>query len=768
MVGLREIWNLGDPAALDPSIQQQVAQQQQFFSAAVNTVNGALQTIAAHAPPAVHASLVARREQLYQRYHQALAAAQQDPTSLEGVVATADELGVEAVRQASEARDLLRQWEQKTGTLEATEDIVAQAPDGGDANQLREQVLKAVEAANSRDYQAACHQLDAAAKSARSVISKETPGHTAAQTDAEVNEKRFQLAGPAADPPVVPTDRAALETWQNPLVNGDPRDLFSPERMDSVVDMHFQGEGTSELNNAMEAILFAEPGADVSQHLKAIGAARGLDEAAVQQQFERFRQLQDVAKQLEAARGLDPEEVLTEKGKTRYQNDYGDFLGSQSSLRYGQVVGEATGLDPAFASLLNPTGGMVGPGMDVLAPVDADSPVIWHGIFHDAGGYLLNYQNSGPGYTYLQHKQPESGRRGSDPLQGQVEGVSYWYERRQSDRSVVEDLYEFDFTAEDPQEKQLAYDRYVKHPIADAQQLADQITQDGLTEVRELTDATRQFSQESLTQLKDSTQTAADAVQEQVAEADATVGRYADKARELGVEGQLVDAAEQTVHEHLAAVNQQVESWENRLAATFDATSQDVENNLNEIDRWAAASAAALRQGAAEAAVELEQTIHDELVELGQDAELMETIRNTLNTALETKQDVGLLVDDVNREIDAAQARAHEFYSEAVSSIGRSVDQGAEQLADGRDALIGKLNEVRAEAAAAVALVEGKVDLVAAGLDQAGQDILDSAAGVTDSLADSVADGADAIHNSVGLATDFAAERLDRLTNLLG
>jgi hypothetical protein len=65
----------------------------------------------------------------------------------------------------------------------------------------------------------------------------------------------------------------------------------------------------------------------------------------------------------------------------------------------------------------------VGPGNGA---VDGnDSAIGYHGAVHDAGGYLYNFHNQGPGYDYLGRE----GRDTSSPLSGQRSGISYWREK---------------------------------------------------------------------------------------------------------------------------------------------------------------------------------------------------------------------------------------------------------------------------------------------------------------------------------------------------
>lgn len=102
---------------------------------------------------------------------------------------------------------------------------------------------------------------------------------------------------------------------------------------------------------------------------------------------------------------------------------HGDFMGSTASLRYGKVVGDVYGIDPVFrGALLNPTGGLVGPGDDSYEPSDNDA-IGYHGIFHDAAGYLYNHQGKiGPGYDYMDRDPFAT----SNSLTGQVGGISWW------------------------------------------------------------------------------------------------------------------------------------------------------------------------------------------------------------------------------------------------------------------------------------------------------------------------------------------------------
>ena len=58
--------------------------------------------------------------------------------------------------------------------------------------------------------------------------------------------------------------------------------------------------------------------------------------------------------------------------------------------------------------------------------IDAkERPVGYHGIMHDAGGYLLKHHEMGPGYDYLGLE----GRNPTHPLTGQESGIRYWNQK---------------------------------------------------------------------------------------------------------------------------------------------------------------------------------------------------------------------------------------------------------------------------------------------------------------------------------------------------
>lgn len=120
-----------------------------------------------------------------------------------------------------------------------------------------------------------------------------------------------------------------------------------------------------------------------------------------------------------------------------------DFRASREQLLFGKVMGDVFGIHEVFAALLSPTGGLVGPGNELIPGlVDSphlspDNPVALHGTVHDAAGYLKAYHNEGPGYNYRGNDVeaivtdviellPDDIANTILPLTGQISGIAYW------------------------------------------------------------------------------------------------------------------------------------------------------------------------------------------------------------------------------------------------------------------------------------------------------------------------------------------------------
>lgn len=127
--------------------------------------------------------------------------------------------------------------------------------------------------------------------------------------------------------------------------------------------------------------------------------------------------------------------------------DLKGYWGSRRQLLFGKVVGDSLGLHPAFAALLSPSGGLIGPsdglvtlGLDGnLSGVVDENAWDYHGAAHDAAGYLYrNFQDSngnklGPGYEYINDGNFRVFNRDnldtSSPLSGQVSGYLFWTQK---------------------------------------------------------------------------------------------------------------------------------------------------------------------------------------------------------------------------------------------------------------------------------------------------------------------------------------------------
>lgn len=227
-------------------------------------------------------------------------------------------------------------------------------------------------------------------------------------------------SGPVAAPGVIDGPGPVSGTPVDPstLVVRDPNSLFTDPYMDSLVGLEIQGEDSQRLNNAMEALYNNPTGADLDRAINEIAAIRGVPAAKLKADYEKFLQLREQANAIARQKGIAPPEAVNEFV-------HGDFMGTTAQLRYGKVVGDAFGIDPVFGALLNPTGGMVGPGNWAVNPGDNDA-LGYHGIVHDAAGYLYNFHDLGPGYNYLGE---EGHRDPGNPLVGQQSGVRYWNEK---------------------------------------------------------------------------------------------------------------------------------------------------------------------------------------------------------------------------------------------------------------------------------------------------------------------------------------------------
>ena len=156
---------------------------------------------------------------------------------------------------------------------------------------------------------------------------------------------------------------------------------------------------------------------DLENNLRIISEARSRPLGEIRKEYFRFEKYR-----LEIDQYIIRNE-LEEIEKLKPVNN--KFMATDWQLRYGKVVGDHLGIDPVFGALLNPTGGMVGPGNSAFMPANILMPdaVAYHGAYHDAMGFILQYRSEGDGYNYM--KSP-IGLDTSNPLAGQATGILQW------------------------------------------------------------------------------------------------------------------------------------------------------------------------------------------------------------------------------------------------------------------------------------------------------------------------------------------------------
>ncbi len=199
---------------------------------------------------------------------------------------------------------------------------------------------------------------------------------------------------------------------------GAKTDIFNNEYRKKLVDSQFAGANNPALRQAMVELSKDDP-SNVEKNLQIIARERNRPVEQVKDEYDIYR----------AKRAMVIDRIDHSDNKLEPIDELlpaqSDFMGSNWQLRYGKIVGDNLGIDPVFGAMLNPTGGMVGPGNKGKAP-DAwymPTPVAYHGAYHDAAGYLYNYHKTGPGYNYV---ESPLGLSTENPLAGQGTGIAQW------------------------------------------------------------------------------------------------------------------------------------------------------------------------------------------------------------------------------------------------------------------------------------------------------------------------------------------------------
>jgi len=197
---------------------------------------------------------------------------------------------------------------------------------------------------------------------------------------------------------------------------GSGADIYTRRYREGLVNSQFHGADEQRLTEAMHELDQAASQEEVDASLVTIAELRQRPFPEIQAEYQRYLGFkEDIARKVDD--GAEPIDALKPAQH--------DFMGSTWQLRYGKVVGDQFGVDPVFGAMLNPTGGLVGPGNKGMAPDGPLMPeaVAYHGAYHDAMGHLANYFDTGPGYNYM---GSPIGLNTTNPMAGQATGIAEW------------------------------------------------------------------------------------------------------------------------------------------------------------------------------------------------------------------------------------------------------------------------------------------------------------------------------------------------------
>lgn len=330
-------------------------------------------------------------------------------------------------------------------------------------------------------------------------------------------------------------------------------EVFTEDYMEELMVMEFKGEGTPELKNIIKEIEKGLSGSRRPEVMADLAAVVGEPPSADDLDA-------DYARYLILCKQRDAIGKAGNKGEIDPVDEekHPDFVGSHEQLMFGKVLGDALGIHEVFATLLSPTGGLVGPGNDLIPGVvdsphlSPDNPVALHGTVHDAAGYLKSFHNEGPGYNYRGNEiegmvtsaielLPESWENTLLPLTGQLSGIAYWtmeagdeYIEARFDEGMValeKALETARDTASDKVDEILFAIETAKKDMSDkAQDLKDQM-QDAAEEVAE---EVQDFVDETTKDLLDAKDAFEDGVEKVARSAEETYEEISDAVSTFG------------------------------------------------------------------------------------------------------------------------------------------------------------------------------------------------------------------------------------------
>lgn len=193
--------------------------------------------------------------------------------------------------------------------------------------------------------------------------------------------------------------------------------VFNNSYRATLINSTFAGAGDKKLAAAMKAMTEPMSKIDLENNLRVISEVRGRSIEAMKKEFALFKKYRTEIDQNIIKYRLEPIATLEPQNM--------EFLASEWQLRYGKVAGDHLGIDPVFGALLNPTGGLVGPGNLALFPESIGVPkaVAYHAAYHDAMGFIYKYQRYGSGYNYM---RSPIGLDTSNSMAGQATGILQW------------------------------------------------------------------------------------------------------------------------------------------------------------------------------------------------------------------------------------------------------------------------------------------------------------------------------------------------------
>jgi RHS repeat-associated protein len=224
--------------------------------------------------------------------------------------------------------------------------------------------------------------------------------------------------------PILHLDRDGQQSGTHPLEEGLGKrflDLADDETVSSIIEVGIVVNDKTELSRILHSlseqihmdITAGEEATTAKELLSQLSELQNISLPKLEADWKKVVQLHKEASPRKTA---DHIECLPQESQ---------HWGSIDQLRFGKIVGEGLDIDPMLAILLSPTGGMVGPGYSPGSHDYLSHEILRiHGGVHDAAGYMYNFHGIGPGYQYV----PDTWETldTSNPLAGQVSGISFW------------------------------------------------------------------------------------------------------------------------------------------------------------------------------------------------------------------------------------------------------------------------------------------------------------------------------------------------------